>query len=120
MVEVNDSILDTTKKALSMEPDYTAFDSDIIMHINSTFFVLQQLGIGPAEGFTIEGSEETWAQFMGIDNYNAVRSYMYLKIRLLFDPPANSFSQEAMKKQAEEYEWRLNVHRENLKGVTNA
>ncbi|ALY08693.1 hypothetical protein SEA_GOCRAZY_5 [Arthrobacter phage GoCrazy] len=121
MAEVEDSILKTTKKALNLPADYTAFDQDIIMHINSVFFTLEQLGLGPVGGgFTITGDEETWADYMGIDKYNAVRSYMYLQVRILFDPPTSSFALEALKQQAKEWEWRLNVYIESKpKGVTN-
>lgn len=112
---IPDSILDTTKKALGLGADYDGFDPDIIMHINSVFFTLNQLGVGPSEGFAISGSDETWDAFLGSDlRLNAVKSYVYIKVRLLFDPPANSFGISALEKQATEYEWRLNVHVENV------
>lgn len=107
------SILDSTKKAIGLGAEYDVFDSDITMHINSVFFTLNQLGVGPAEGFQITGSDETWDAFLGDDpRMNAVKSYMYLRVRLLFDPPPTSFTQEALKQQAQEYEWRLNLHAE--------
>lgn len=107
------SILDSTKKALQVPFDYDVFDMDIIMHINSAFFTLQQIGIGPADGFQITGSEETWDTYLGTDlNLNAVKSYIFLKTRLLFDPPDRSYVLEAMKEQVTEYEWRLNLYRE--------
>lgn len=109
-----DSILETTKKALGLEPDYNVFDSDIMMHINSVFFTLHQLDIGPKSCFEIEDALTPWTDFTEFDsNLNAVKSYMYLRVRYLFDPPATSFGQEAIKKQAEELEWRLNVYSEN-------
>lgn len=112
---IPDSILDTTKKALGLGADYDGFDPDIMMHINSVFFTLNQLGVGPQEGFAITGPTETWATFLGSDlRLNAVKSYVYIKVRLLFDPPANSFGISALEKQAAEYEWRLNVHVESL------
>lgn len=107
------SILDSTKKALGLGADYDVFDSDIVMHINSVFFTLNQLGLGPAEGFSISGPDETWSAFLGNDpRLNAVKSYVFLRLRLLFDPPNTSFGIEAIKEQVKEYEWRLNVHAE--------
>lgn len=107
------SILDSTKKALGIGFDYDVFDPDIIMHINSVFSTLNQLGIGPEEGFMIESDQETWDSFLGVDlRLNSVKSYVFLKVRLLFDPPANSFAIAAVEKQAQEYEWRLNAYRE--------
>ncbi|QED11505.1 virion structural protein [Arthrobacter phage Qui] len=113
-VQVQDSILDTTKKMLGFDWDYTAFDLDIMTHINSVFFTLQQLGVGQPN-FSIEDNTKTWAEFEAGDNIAAVKSYMYLKVRIIFDPPANSFTQEAMNKQATEYEWRLNAYTEGVR-----
>ena len=113
-----ESILDSTKKVLGIESDYTAFDIDIIMHINSVFSTLQQLGIGAnhEESFAITGKDEMWEDFIGTEkNVNAVKSYMYLRVRLLFDPPATSFAQDSMQKQAQELEWRLNVQMEGVR-----
>ncbi len=112
---INDSILDTTKKLLGFESDFTAFDLDIILHINSVFFTLNQLGIGPSQGFSIGDKEAKWSDFTGTDNINAVKSYMWLRVRMLFDPPSSSFVLEALKKQAEEFEWRLNIHMEGVR-----
>jgi hypothetical protein len=109
------SILDSTKKALGLSFEYDVFDSDIIMHINSAFSTLNQLGLGPEEGFMIEDDHETWDTFLGNDKrLNSVKSYVYLRVRLLFDLPGNSFAVSAMKEQIQELEWRLNVQRENL------
>ncbi|AXH44552.1 hypothetical protein SEA_MEDIUMFRY_6 [Arthrobacter phage MediumFry] len=110
MAELNDSILDTTKKMLGFESDYTAFDLDIITHINSVFFTLTQLNVGPTTGFLITDKEAKWADFIGPENVNAVKSYMYMRVRLMFDPPTSSFALDSMKKLAEEIEWRLYVH----------
>lgn len=113
---MTDSILDSTKKALGLDKGYDVFDTDILMHINSVFSTLNQLGIGPVEGFRIDGSEPTWTSFFGDDpNLDSVKTYMYLKVRLLFDPPSTSFAIESFKKQAEELEWRLNVYQEGVK-----
>ncbi|QGZ17209.1 hypothetical protein SEA_GIANTSBANE_5 [Arthrobacter phage Giantsbane] len=112
---VNDSILDSTKKLLGFESDYTAFDLDIILHINTVFFTLTQLGIGPETGFSIEDKEAKWADFIGAENLQAVKSYMGLRVRLLFDPPSSSFALESFNKQAEQLEWRLHVHMEGVR-----
>lgn len=111
------SILDTTKKALGIDSEYDAFDSDIMMHINSVFFTLNQLGVGPVDGFNIDDDTTTWDSFIGTEdkNFSVVKSYMYLRVRLLFDPPSTSFAIEAMKKQVEELEWRLSVYVDSLK-----
>lgn len=107
------SILTETKKVLGVAEDYTAFDADILMHINSVFSTLTQLGIGPTNGFSIEDKEATWDAFLGSDlNLNQIKSYMYLRVRLLFDPPGTSFLGDALDKQRIELEWRLHVYRE--------
>ena len=107
------SILTSTKKILGIAQDYTAFDVDIIAHINSTFALLNQLGIG-VEGYYITNSTPVWAAFAPTGDYNMIRSYVFLKVRMLFDPPATSFLITAMEKQIEEYEWRLMTKREWL------
>ena len=110
-----DSILDSTKKILGLDPEYDVFDVDIITHINSVFFTLNQLGVGPAEGFMITDNTTPWTWFSeGPSNLNAVKTYVYLRVRLLFDPPQTSFAISAMEKQIQELEWRLNVHREGV------
>lgn len=108
------SILTSTKKILGISKEYTAFDLDIITHINSAFVTLNQLGIGPKQGFAIEDEAATWDSFTGNDVLlNSVRTYVYLKTRLLFDPPATSFHLEAVRTQIQELEWRLSVYRES-------
>lgn len=110
---MSDSILLSTKKILGIAADYTVFDEDIILHINSVFSTLHQLGIGPVTGFVIFGEDETWDLFLENDpRYNAVKSYMYLRVRLLFDPPTTSYLMNSMDQQRQELEWRLNVVRE--------
>lgn len=110
-----DSILDSVKKVLQVPFDYDVYDLDIMMHINSVFFTLQQLGIGPADGFQIEDADTTWENFLGVDPMlNVVKSYTALRVKLIFDPPPNSFTQTALKEQISEYEWRINVYREGL------
>jgi len=104
------SILVSTKKALGITEEYEVFDSDILMHINTAFSTLTQLGLGPAEGFSIEDADTTWAAVLGDDvRLNNVKSYVYLKVRLLFDPPATSYLLQAMQDQIRELEWRINV-----------
>lgn len=106
-----DSILDKTKKLLGIEADYPAFDVDIIMHINTVFSTLSELGIGPVDGFLIEDNTTQWSAFIVDKPYlNQVRSYMYLRVRLLFDPPTTSFAIEAIKNQITEFEWRLSLY----------
>lgn len=110
---MSSSILTSTKKILGIEADYDAFDADILMHINTAFSTLNQLGIGPAEGFMIEDATTTWDSYIGNDiRLNSVKSYVYLSVRLLFDPPTTSYLISAMKEQKQELEWRLNVYRE--------
>ena len=108
------SILDDVKKILGLSSDYNAFDLDIITHINSVFSTLQQLGIGPEQGFSISDKNNNWDEFVTNDNgYNAIKTYIYLRVRLLFDPPATSFHLESLNQQVKELEWRLNVYRED-------
>lgn len=108
-----DSILNGTKKILGVAEDYPAFDVDILTHINSVFTILQQLGIGPESGFFIEDADTTWSAFLGNDPLlNSVKTYVYLRVRILFDPPTTSFLLTSLKEQYQELEWRLNVKRE--------
>lgn len=108
-----DSILNTVKQAVGLESDDTAFDVDILMYINGTFSTLNQLGIGPDEGFMIQDSEPVWSDYLGDDpQLNSVKTYVCLRVRMLFDPPGTSFVIEAMNKQIAELEWRLNAYHE--------
>jgi hypothetical protein len=110
---VAQSILTTTKKILGVGETDTSFDLDIMTHINGMISVLTQVGIGPPEGFMIEDSTATWEDFVGTDpRLNMVKMYIYLRVRLIFDPPGTSFVIESMNKQVAEFEWRLNVQRE--------
>lgn len=104
-----DSILNSIKKLLGITEDYTHFDQDIIMHINSAFFTLNQLGVGPDESFKIEDKNDTWDDFVSNNDVEAIKSYIGLKVRTLFDPPTNSALLSAMNEQIKEFEWRLNV-----------
>jgi hypothetical protein len=108
-----DSILDSTKKILGLDAGYTPFDLDVITHINAAFSILDQLGVGPEGGFFIEDVSPTWDDFECPPNQrNLVRTYVFLKVRMLFDPPTTSYLIEAMNNQIREYEWRLNSFRE--------
>lgn len=105
-----DSILTSIKKLLGIAEEYEHFDSDLIMHINSVFMVLNQLGVGPAEGFSIADKTETWEDFTQNNlMIQSVKSYVYLKVRLLFDPPSSSAVMESINRQISELEWRLNL-----------
>ena len=106
-----ESILISIKKLLGVAEDYLQFDNDIIMHINTTFLNLTQLGVGPEAGFIIEDDSTLWSDFIDIENpqLHAVKTYIYLKVKLLFDPPLSSSVIEAMKNQIAELEWRLNA-----------
>lgn len=107
------SILTSTKKILGIDAAYTAFDTDIITHINSVFFTLTQMGVGPVEGFSIADNTVDWSSFLPDGpRLNAAKTYMYLKVRMLFDPPTTSYLIDAAEKQIEQLEWRINVDRE--------
>jgi hypothetical protein len=110
---MTDSILTKTKLALDIEESYTEFDIPIIMHINSAFATLTQLGVGPVNGFEIQDASTTWETYIVADkNLNSVKTYIFIRVKLLFDPPPTSFASEALKKQADEIEWRLNIYSE--------
>lgn len=105
-----DSILTSIKKLLGITEEYTHFDTDLIIHINSVFATLTQLGVGPSEGFAIVDNKDNWEEFTN-DNVliESVKSYIYLKVKLLFDPPTSSAVIESYKQMINEFEWRLNV-----------
>ena len=111
---MDDSILTSIKKLLGISEDYEHFDADIIMHINSVFMILTQLGVGPPDGFLIEDDSSVWSNFIGdSSNIESVKSYVYLKVKLLFDPPLSSAAMEATKQLISELEWRLNLAAES-------
>ena len=104
------SILTSIKKMLGIAEDYTEFDEDIITHINSVFLNLTQLGVGPEEGFMIEDNTAVWEDFIDDSvQLQAIKTYMYLKVKLLFDPPLSSSVTESFTRMIAELEWRLNV-----------
>lgn len=113
-----ESILTSIKKLLGIDEDYTQFDTDIMIHINSVFMALTQIGVGPEDGFFIADEYATWEDFTADKTYlNSVKSYMYLRVKLLFDPPLSSAAMDSLKKLADEFEWRLQVAAENNKST---
>lgn len=109
-----ESILTSIKKLLGIPAEYTHFDADLIMHINSVFMILQQIGVGPKQGFFIEDDSTTWNEYISDSiQMQAVKSYIHLKVKLLFDPPASSAVMECTKQMISELEWRLNVAAES-------
>ena len=112
MAEITDSILDSVKKKLGMDPDLmTEFDADVIDAINMALSTLTQLGVGPVEGFSIHGKETTWTDFLGNDpRLDMARSYVFIETRLLFDPPQSSYVLTALQEKATELAWRLNLY----------
>ena len=105
-----ESILNSIKKLLGIMEDDEHFDQDIIIHINSAFMILNQLGVGPEEVFTIQDASDSWTDFIhGSQNIESVRTYVYLKVKLVFDPPQSSVVSEAYNKTLSELEWRLNI-----------
>lgn len=113
---MTDSILTTIKKLLGITEEYEHFDQDIIIHINSVFMILTQLGVGPSDGFSISDKAATWDEFIEEGtNLEAVKSYVYMKVRLLFDPPLSSAVMECINRSINELEWRLNVSAESNK-----
>jgi hypothetical protein len=110
---MEESILNSTKKILGLAEDYTPFDLDVITHINAAFSILDQLGVGPEGGFAIFDDTVEWSDYdVPANQLHLVKTYVFLKVRMLFDPPATSFLIEAYNNQLKEYEWRLNVFRE--------
>lgn len=105
------SILEDVKKMIGPSASYDAFDTELIIHINSVFSILKQMGVGPQdETFKISGTSEEWSDFYEEgENLEMVKTYVYLKVRLIFDPPQSSFVAEAINRQVSELEWRLNV-----------
>ncbi len=102
------SILNDVKETLGIVAADTAFDNIIVIHINSVFTTLTQLGVGPIEGFMITGASEDWDLFYEDARLNSIKSYMFLRVKLLFDPPATGFTQASYDRQILEMEWRLN------------
>ena len=107
---MDSSILTSIKKLLGIAEEDTSFDQDIIMHINTVFAILSQLGVGPANGFSIEDDGAIWSDYLGnATNLELVKSYIYMKVRSMFDPPTSSILADAMNKNIGELEWRINT-----------
>ena len=116
---MNGSILETTKKLLGLTKDYTAFDTDIIVHINTVFSNLTQMGVGPDDGFTITGYEQEWDDFVTSNSKKTqqIQTYVYLKVKMMFDPSANSNITEAINKTLAELEYRLFIEEDLSKSL---
>lgn len=104
-----DSILQSIKKYVGIHETYTAFDEDIIMHINTAFAILNQLGVGPADGYMIEDDGDSWDDYITSVNFTMVKSFVYLSVRLSFDPPTSTALLESMKNTLNELTWRLEL-----------
>ena len=105
-----DSILTSVKKMLGIQEEYDHFDHDLIFHINSTFSILTQLGVGPSVGFSIFDESSTWSDFISdAQNLELIKTYMYLKVRLIFDPPSTASVIDAYERSIKEMEWRIQV-----------
>lgn len=115
-----DSILTSVKKMLGIDASYEHFDIDIIMHINTVISILTQLGVGPNSGYTITGTEDTWVDWVGEStSLSSVKSFVYLKVRLLFDPPTNSSLIDSYNRLISELEWRLKIGSEGIENEQN-
>lgn len=118
---MNESILSTVKKLLGVTDDYDYFDQDLLIHINSALMSLSQIGVRPSQDFYTLDKDTTWSEYLGYDyqeniDFGSIKSYIYLKVKLLFDPPQNSFTIEAINKMITEMEWRINIVSENQNG----
>lgn len=104
-----ESILTSVKKLIGSTEEYEVYDPDIIIHLNSTFMILRQLGVGPKDGFTIEDKSSIWSDFIPKDckYFESVKTYVYARARLIFDPPQSSIVKECLEKTVAEFEWRL-------------
>ena len=111
---ITDSILTSVKKLLGITEECTDFDADLIMHINSVLMILTQIGVGASEGFSIKDKDDYWKDFISdATKFESVKSYVYMKVRLMFDPPSSSAVTESMNRMISELEWRLNVAAES-------
>jgi hypothetical protein len=121
---LEESILDSVKKNLGLAENYDAFDHDVLTHINTTFFNLNQLGIGPAAGFVVEDETTKWSDFadsdLNVAALNALQTYIFLKVRMYFDPPGTSHHITAMKEQIDELEHRLLTERDLVKWLPSS
>ena len=120
---MEDSILNSIKKSLGITPEYTQFDPEIIMHINSVFMFLQQIGVGPTNTYSIESDSETWTDFFSsanVKDVSAAKSLMFLKVKMLFDPPTIGSVNESYNKLIDELTWRCMIEGDNVNdGIDN-
>lgn len=112
MAANNVSILSDVKEACGIVPTYDVFDNQLIMDINAAFSTLHQLGVGPEEGFEIEDTTAKWSDFIKSSRFNFIRSYVIMKVHVMFDPPTSSIAMDALNKQIAEYEWRIRSEKE--------
>lgn len=112
-----DNILASVKKIIGVAPNHNTFDDDLMLHINTIFTVLTQLGIGPSDGFILSDKNQTWSEFISPEfkEFNSVKTYMGLRVKLLFDPPLSSVVTDAVNRSISELEWRLIVAAETEK-----
>ena len=119
MAELSESILKSVKKLLSSDPDYDVFDPDIIMCINAAFGTLHQLGVGTSDLFAIKDDTAVWGSFLTSGEFfEEIKTYVFMRVKLMFDPPSSSFVLDSYKEQIKELEWRLTVKSEEFRGVT--
>lgn len=110
-----DSILTSIKKMLGISEEYEHFDADIIMHINSVFMGLTQLGVGPSEGYRISDENASWEDFITNEEMvEAVKTYTYMKVKLIFDPPTSGTAIDSYNSIISDFEWRINVMVDNV------
>jgi len=113
-----ESILTSIKKLLGIAEEYTHFDADLIMHINSVLSILTQIGVGPAEGFSIKDKSSVWEDFVPENSkLELIKSYTYMKVKLLFDPPLTSAVIESINRIISELEWRIQVAADPVKTI---
>lgn len=106
----SESILTSIKKLLGIAEEYDVFDTDIIIHINTVFMTLQQLGVGPEEGYQITDASNSWDEFTGnVALYNSVKTYIFMKVKLAFDPPTSASLIDSYNNTIKELEWRINI-----------
>lgn len=106
---MEENILNSIKKLLGIPEDYTAFDQDIMIHINSVFMILSEMGVGPSNGYSLKDGTEKWGDFISDDkNLEGIKTYIYMKVKTIFDPPLNSAVLASMKELISEFEWRIN------------
>lgn len=114
-----ESILTSIKKMLGLTEEYEHFDVDIIAHINSTFRVLHQLGVGPSKAFRITDADAIWSDFIAEDceGFDEIKTYVYQRVKVLFDPPLSSAHLSALKESIAEFEWRLQIEADYQNGI---